>query len=185
MVVTLDYRSPNTKNFSIVSQSGSKFIIDHVFKKLLEGEQEASNQENKRRTALDSTNYNFTLAGYEATPEGHCYVIEVAPKTNNKYLYRGKIWVDARDFAVARIEVEPAKNPSFWIKRTEIRHQYVKVGDFWLPAVNHTQSWIRLGGRADLSIEYKDYKLVQAAPLDAARNEHKNAFEARAIPTTP
>jgi phosphatidylinositol alpha 1,6-mannosyltransferase len=175
MDVTIDYHSPSTKTFSIVSQSGSHFIIDHVFKKLLEGEQEAASEENRRRTALDSTNYRFTLAGYETTPQGACYVLEVAPKTNNKFLYRGKIWVDARDFAVTRIEAEPAKNPSFWIKKSEIRHRYVKVGDFWLPAENHTESWIRLGGRADLSIEYKDYKVVDAAPLDADHDGEEHA----------
>jgi hypothetical protein len=92
-------------------------------------------------------------------------VLNLVPKTKNKYLYRGKIWVDAKDFAVMRIEGEPAKNPSFWIKKTEVKHRYVKVSDFWLPAENHTESVIRLGGRAVLSIEYRDYKITKAAPL--------------------
>jgi len=175
MAVTIDYRSPNTKTFSIVSQSGSKFIIDHVFKKLLEGEQEAANEENRRRTALDTTNYDFSFAGYETTPEGPRYILTIAPKTKNKFLYRGRIWIDANEFAVTQIEAQPAKNPSFWIKKSEIRHQYIKVGDFWLPAENHTQSWIRLGGRADLTIEYKDYKVVEAAPMQAGEGGRENA----------
>jgi len=48
------------------------------------------------------------------------YVLNVVPKTGEKFLYRGKIWVDPKDFAVPRIEAEPAKNPSMWIKKTEI-----------------------------------------------------------------
>jgi hypothetical protein len=64
-----------------------------------------------------------------------------------------------------RIEGEPAKNPSFWIKKTEVKHRYIKVNDFWLPAENRTESVIRLGGKATLSIEYKDYKITKAAPL--------------------
>jgi outer membrane lipoprotein-sorting protein len=165
MVVNVTYRAPGGKEFHVVSQSGSKFVIDHVFKKLLEGEQEAANQENREHTALSKENYNFTSAGYEITPEGPQYVINLLPKTKNKFLYRGKIWVDAKDFAVVRIEGEPAKNPSIWIKKTEIRHRYVKVNDFWLPAENHTESFVRLGGRATLSIEYKDYRITKAAPL--------------------
>src|SRR2546429_8455513 len=47
MVVNVAYRAPNTKTFSVVSQSGSKFIQDRVFKKLLEGEQEAGNEDNR------------------------------------------------------------------------------------------------------------------------------------------
>lgn len=147
MVVKASYRAPDSKVFTVVSESGSKFIIDHVFKRLLEGEQEAANPENRRLTALSTDNYNFALAGYENTPAGGLYVLSLLPKTRNKFLYRGKIWVDAHDFAVVRIEGEPAKNPSFWIRKTEVKHQYKKVNEFWLPTENHTESVIRLGAR--------------------------------------
>jgi len=167
MVVKVHYRAPNSKEFTVVSQTGSKFIIDHVFKKLLEGELEAAKGDNQRQTRLSSENYDFEFAGFETTPQGSRYVLNLLPKTKNKFLYRGKIWVDAKDFAVVRIEGEPGKNPSFWIKKTEIAHKYVKVNDFWLPAENRTQSVIRLGGTASLSIEYQDYKILEASPLRA------------------
>lgn len=170
MVVDVTYHAPNTKEFRVVSQTGSKFIIEHVFKRLLDSEQEAANDENRQHTALTTENYDFTMAGYEATPEGAQYVLNLFPKTRNKFLYRGKIWVDAKDFAVVRIEGEPAKNPSFFIKNTEVKHRYIKIKDFWLPAENHTESVIRIGGRAILSIEYKDYKITQASPLASAEN---------------
>jgi hypothetical protein len=175
MVVNVAYRAPDSKTFSVVSQSGSKFIIDHIFKKLLEGEQEAANEENRRNTALSTENYEFTSAGYEATPDGAQYVLNLLPRTKNKFLYRGKIWVDAKDFAVVRIEGEPAKNPSFWIKKTDVKHRYIKVNDFWLPAENHTESVIRLGGRAILSIEYKDYRITKAAPLPGNETARENS----------
>jgi outer membrane lipoprotein-sorting protein len=175
MVVKMTYHAPNTKEFTVVSQSGSKFVIDRVFKKLLEGEQEAANDENRRNTALSTENYDFTPAGYETTPEGAQYVLNLLPKTKNKFLYRGKIWVDAKDFAVVRIEGEPAKNPSFWIKKTEVKHRYVKVNDFWLPAENRTESVIRLGGKATLSIEYKDYNITKAAPLRGSETAHEDS----------
>ena len=175
MVVRVSYRAPNSKTFSVVSQTGSKFILDRIFKKLLDGEQEALNEENLRNTALSAENYEFTSAGYEVAPEGVQYVLNLLPRTKNKYLYRGKIWVDAKDFAVVRIEAEPARNPSFWIKKTEVRHRYVKVNDFWLPAENHTESVIRLGGRAILSIEYKDYRITRAAPLRASETARQDS----------
>ena len=168
MTVSLIYNSPNEKNFVIVSQSGAKFILDHIFKRLLDEEKAASNEENRQRTALSSRNYDFTLDAYEDSPDSPQYVLNVIPKTENKYLYRGKIWVDARDFAVTRIEAEPAKNPSFWIKKSQINHRYEKVDNFWLPAQNKTQSWIRLGGSALLVIEYNTYKLTDTAPLEAS-----------------
>jgi hypothetical protein len=92
----------------------------------------------------------------------------VTPRTGEKYLYRGKIWVDSKDFAVTRIEAEPAKNPSMWIKKTAVNHRYEKLSDFWLPAENRTDSWIRLGGHALLSIEYSEYKITEATPVNVS-----------------
>ena len=172
MTVSMVYHAPNSKQFSVISESGSKFIIDHVFNKLLEGEQEAGNEENRRQSALTAENYDFTLAAYETSADGALYVLNLTPRTKNKFLYRGKIWVDAKDFAVRRIEGEPEKNPSFWIKKTDVQHRYAKVGDFWLPAENRTESVIRLGGVAYLSIEYKDYKSLETkAPPEAKTME--------------
>jgi len=92
-------------------------------------------------------------------------VLALQPKSNNKYLYRGKIWVDAKEFAVVRIEGEPNRNPSMWITKTDFAHQYTKVDGFWLPAQNYTETSIRFGGKSKLSIEYDDYKVVKSAAL--------------------
>lgn len=167
MVVRVNFHAPNDKEFKVVSESGSHFIIDHVFKKLIEGEEEYSRTDN-RQNSLTRANYDFELAGYEDSPEGGAYILALLPKTKNKFLYRGKIWVDAKDFAVTRIVGEPARNPSMWIKKTSIAHRYTKVDGFWLPAENHTESLIRLGGTATLSIQYQNYKITKA-PVRAAR----------------
>ena len=162
MLVGVKFLSPATKEFTIVSATGSKLIIDRVFKKLLEAEKEALDPEMQRRSALTEENYHFTLVGYETGVSGANYVLEVEPRTKDKYLYRGRIWVDASDFAVVRLAAEPAKNPSFWTKRAEVIQEYKKVGDFWLPAHNQSVSAIRLGGHAELTIEYKNYEITGA-----------------------
>lgn len=166
MVVDVKYQSPGTKEFTILSATGSKLIIDKVFKKLLQSEKEALEAESQKRTALNSDNYVFTLIGYGSTPAGSIYVLSVEPRTKNKFLYRGRIWVDAEDFAVVRMKVEPAKNPSFWIKNTEVEQAYVKVSGFWLPAQHQSLSTIRLGGHADLTIDYKDYRITGVSSLN-------------------
>ena len=152
------------RQFTVVSESGSKFIIDHIFKRLLKSETEAA-VEQRDRTALTTRNYSFTLSSVDWSSGSPIYVLNVIPKTEEKYLYRGRIWIDGKDFAVVRIEAEPAKNPSMWIKKTEINHQYEKVADFWLPAANRTDSLIRFGGHALLSIEYRDYRITEARPV--------------------
>jgi outer membrane lipoprotein-sorting protein len=176
MVVNAVFNAPDSKKFTVLSESGSKFILDHVFKRLLEGEQEAANPQNRRLTALSTENYDFAWLGYESTPAGVQYVLSLLPKSKNKFLYRGKIWVDAQDFAVVRIEGEPAKNPSFWIKKTEIKHRYIKVNEFWLPAESHTESVIRLGGRATLTIEYRDYKITKSLSVPTAKSADASKY---------
>ena len=162
MVVDLKYQSPGAKEFTIRSSTGSKLIIGTVFKKLLQAEQEALGVEAQRRTALNRDNYDFTLVGYDSKPSGSMYILGVKPRTNGKFLYHGRIWVDAKDFAVTRLEAQPAKNPSFWTKHSEIGEIYMKVGDFWLPARNHSITKIRFGGSAVLTIQYQNYKITSA-----------------------
>src|SRR5438876_5741136 len=166
MIVDVKYQAPASKEFTVRSETGSKLLIERVFKKLLQSEKEALAEENQRRTALNPENYLFTMAGYETTPDGPVYILQVEPRVKNKFLYRGRIWIDGNDFAVKRIEAEPAKSPSFWTKDTKIEQIYTKVNDFWLPAFNRSASVIRLGGRASFSIEYKDYQITAATPLN-------------------
>ena len=165
MVVDMTFDAPATKQFKIVSQSGPQWLIDRVLKRLLETEQEASTEENRGRVALNSSNYDFTEFTRQDTPDSCSYKVAVEPKIPSKLLYRGHIWVDSKDFAVCRIEAEPAKNPSFWIKKTDIHHSYIKIGDFWLPAENQSVSEIRGGGRAVLTIKYQNYEILAAHAL--------------------
>ena len=159
MTVEATYDSPSTKKFKIISQKGSKLIVDRVFKRLLESEQEAAEPEMHARTLLNRDNYDIALVGYEYSDQSSQYVLAVYPKAKTKYVYRGKVWVDATDFAVTRIDAEPAQNPSFWTKKSEIHHEYMKVQDFWLPRHNESISYIRLGGRATLTIDYSNYRV--------------------------
>jgi hypothetical protein len=168
MTVDVDYHSPATKEFSIRSATGSHFLIEKVFQKMLQSEKEALTEENQARVALNHDNYLFTLSGCENLPTGLSYILSVEPRTSNKLLYRGRIWVDAEDFAVVRIDAAPAKNPSFWTKETRIEQVYARVGNFWLPVSNRSTSVIRLGGRANFTIDYQNYQITAVAPVGAS-----------------
>jgi hypothetical protein len=165
MLVEVQYLAPETKHFTIRSSTGSKLIIDKVFKKLLEAEEDALSKDGQRSTALNGENYDFKLVDYVRSPSRSMYILAVTPKTKSKFLFRGRVWVDADDFAVVRLEAEPAKNPSFWTKNSEIEQLYMKVNDFWLPERNHSISSIRLGGRAELTIDYQNYQITASDPV--------------------
>jgi hypothetical protein len=160
MVVDVLFTAPATKDFTIVSESGSGLLLKHVLKRLLDTEKEALEEKNRTRVDVSTNNYEFSNAGYQHSPDGCSYNLTATPKVPNKFLFRGRIWVDETDFAVCRIEAEPAMNPSFWIKKTDIHHQYEKVGDFWLPKENRSVSDIRLDGTAILTIKYQNYEIL-------------------------
>jgi len=162
MEAKASYNAAGTKQFTVISESGSSILRKHVLHKLLESEQEAaSNAANRDAARLSTANYRFSLLGCEAGDSRPLYVMRVEPLRQTKFLYRGTIWIDSQDFAVTRIEAEPAKNPSFWTTRSQIRHQYQKIGEFYLPALNQTVTDVRVGGKAVLTIQYLNYKLAQ------------------------
>ena len=166
MVVDMTFEAPRTREFRVVSESGSRWMIDRVLMRLLDAEKEADG--NREAVALNSRNYDFSDLERQEAPDTCSYEVSVEPKVPSKLLYRGKVWVDSKDFAVCRIQAEPSKNPSFWIKKTDIRHTYEKIGDFWLPAENVSVSAIRGGGRAVLTIKYQNYEILAARGVKAS-----------------
>jgi hypothetical protein len=183
MIVDMIYDAPATKQFKIVSQSGPEWIIDRILKRLLEAELESMTEENRERVALNPSNYEFSGFEHQDSPDNCSYLVAVQPKIPSKLLYRGRIWVDSKDFAVCRIEAEPSKNPSFWIKKTEIHHSYLKIGDFWLPSKNESVSAVRGGGRAVLTIKYQNYEILAARGLKGS--DASSSSSSLALPTHP
>lgn len=161
MDVEVRFDAASGMSYRILSQGGSKLLCEKVLKRALDSEKEASRD--KRATALTPANYRFRYEKMENLDQRRAYILDVEPLTANKFLYRGKIWVDATDFAVVKIEAEPAKNPSFWISRTQIRYTSAKVGGFWLPERNRSETKVRIGGTAVLTIDYGTYQAVSSA----------------------
>jgi hypothetical protein len=162
MVVRVDYQAPNTKEFTIVSESGSGTVRKRVFKKLLEAEQESMRDENQRRSAVTSENYTFRLLEYSKTETDEFYVLDAKPRVKDKFLFQGHIWVDGSDFAITRVEGEPAVNPSWWTLKTDFNRTYKKFDDYWLPESNESTTHVRIFGTAVLTITYGEYQITKA-----------------------
>ena len=158
MDVEMTYDTSSGKSFRITSQKGSGMLCDKVLKKALDSERDASLD--KASTALNSSNYKFQLVGTDQVGGRLEYILSVEPVSPSKFLYKGKIWVDATEFAVAKMEVQPAKNPSFWISRTLIHHTNEITNGFWLPERNYSETKVRIGGTATMSIDYQSYRIT-------------------------
>ena len=160
--VTVDYQAPDRKRFVTNSEKGSAVIRDLVLKRLIESESETSSGSAHRDSSIKPANYEFNLLGEQDLGPYHCLVVEARPKREDKYLFEGKVWIDAEDYAIVRIAGQPAQKLSFWITRADFVRQYQKIGDFWVPAKDETLVHVRLYGTKILTIDHHDYVINRA-----------------------
>lgn len=158
MSVRMDCGSDGVKTFEVLSESGSGFVRSHIIHKMIEAETESSQKGERKESRIIPENYEFRLVGMEDSDGRPSYVLDIDPRNPTKYAIRGRIWVDAQDFAISRIEGQPARNPSFWIRSVKVEQRYGRAGQFWLPALNHSVAQARIFGSTEVVIEYSDYK---------------------------
>ena len=157
MTVRVVCDQTGAKTFEVVAESGSGFVRSHIIRRMIDAEREASEKAEHEETRIIPQNYDFQLLGTEETERRSSYVLEISPKKKNQFMIRGRIWVDAADFAITRLEGSPAKNPSFWIRSVHVVHRYDRIGQFWLPVTNESRAEARVFGTNDVGIEYFDY----------------------------
>ena len=136
---------------------------------------ETSRPNSRHKTRLVPENYEFHLVGSDYMEGRPGHVVEALPKRTDKYLFRGRVWVDAQDYAVARIEGQPAKSPSFWIHSTGFVAQYQKSGPFWYPTSTTSVTDARIFGNTD-KYSYFDYMPVTACPQHKATHCHLRRY---------
>jgi hypothetical protein len=159
MVVRVNCSAEGGKQFTVISEEGSKSIRKHAFYKMLSEETMASRRETRDGSRITPANYTFNMLGRDTLDTGPAYVLAIIPKTENKYLIQGRIWVNAKDYSIVRVEGQPAQNPSFWVHDVHFIHTYQRVGQFWFASSTHSTSEIRIFGRSELTIENSNYAL--------------------------
>jgi hypothetical protein len=142
-----------------------------VFDRLIQSESETSSGREHHNSAITTANYTFTLAGEEAVGPYHCFVLEAIAKRKDKYLFEGKIWIDAEDFAIVKIAGHPAKKPSFWINRADFVRQYQRIDGFWLPCHDETSVEVKMYGRRVFTVDHQQYVIDPANHLQAERGD--------------
>jgi len=153
----MEFRAPDQKTFTVTSEEGSALIRRLALSPLIASEIKAASGKDRHDSAISPANYTLGLIGEEDVGAYHCYVLHAVPKRPDKYLFAGKVWIDAQDYAVVRIEGHPAANLSFWIKRADFVREYQKVDGFWLPQKDTTVVQVRLYGKKVLTIDHRDY----------------------------
>ncbi len=156
--VTADmtFRAPGEKSFHVLARSGSRSVQKRVIEPAMDAEQKTSVEGERANTEISRRNYTFIFRGLDEGAQA--YLFEVEPNRPDRYLFRGKVWLNEATCAIQRIAGEPAQPPSFWVKRVHFVQEYQKLNGFWLPLRHRTEAELRLFGRSDFVIEYLSYR---------------------------
>ncbi len=153
LLVAEEYRD-GKHSFTVLERHGPSEIHHKVFQPLIDAETSNDAEPKRQSVEICRRNYEFT---WVRTEVDGTFVFRAEPKTANRYLFRGLIWIDPRDYAVRRIEGEPAKSPSALVNRTRFVHEFTPFGPFWLQTRHRAQAELLLLGKARVGIDYFDY----------------------------
>jgi hypothetical protein len=169
----MEYRAPDQKKFVVTSEKGSVVVRRLALHALIASEVETTAGKQHHDSAISPANYTLDVLGEQQVGPYHCFVAQAIPKRRDKYLFEGKVWIDASDYAVVRIEGHPARKLSFWIQRADFVRQYQKIGGFWLPQRDMTFVDVRLYGKKVLTIDHRDYSVNSSLAVDGSvENKH-------------
>jgi len=156
----MSYTHPGKKRFEVLAEEGTSAICKKVLRPMLTAEEEASREDVQPKTRIVDANYSFKLVGEDLLQDRRSYLLDATPKTRNRFLIRGRVWVDCQDFGIVRVEATPAQNPSILIRNTHIVQQSTRFGNgIWLPLYNHSDTDSFLFGRTDVTIDSTYYVL--------------------------
>ena len=148
VLAEVDYTPPSSKQYTIRKVEGNdsgarivRRVLDH----------EAHMAKDSVRSDFCAGNYDFALLGQETLNGRQVYVLQLSPKHSTIELLRGKAWVDADNFLVVKVDGEPAKNPSWWVKDLRIVIDYGRADGVWLPLATRATANLRLLGTHTLT----------------------------------
>ena len=143
VIATITFLPPDSRNYS-VRRAGGSAIGEMIVRRVLG--REASIAKDMGSSDITQDNYNFRFVR-EEDASGHCgYVLQMLPRRNDKNLLRGTIWVDATTYLIHRVDGEPVKNPSWWVRDVHIVLIYADVGGMWLPTLSEYTASVRVLG---------------------------------------
>ena len=165
----MEYRAPGKMTFVMTSEAGSGLVRRLALNQLIASEIEAASGKPLEDSAITPANYTFELLGEQQVGPYRCFVVWAMPKRPDKYLFEGKVWIDAEDYAIVRVAGHPAKKLSFWIERVNFVREFQRIDGFWLPQKDRTFVQVKLYGQKVLTIEH------QYSAVSRGRNTEESA----------
>ena len=149
---------PDAQQYAIEQASGTG-LGERIVRRMLETETAAV--KDYRATDFSPDNYDFRLVREEEVSGHHCYVLELIPKRKVENLIRGNIWVDATTYLLHRVDGEPAKNPSWWLREVRIMLLYSNVEGMWLQTASESTAKVKVLGQHTMESRDVNYEISE------------------------
>jgi len=152
---------PDAKKYVIKGTNGSKWG-EKIVRKMLDGE--IAFATDFASTDITTENYAFRLVREDNLNGQPCYVLQLLPRRKSKDLLRGTIWVDAHTYLPRRVDGEPAKSPSWWLRDVRVVFVYGNVGPMWLQTFAEATADVRILGPSTMVWRDVSYQVGELIP---------------------
>lgn len=161
ITVRTEYKQETGKSYTILSQSGSTFIQNHVLATILDREKEINLPGNREHSWITSANYQMQLKSgvLERINERDCLALAINPKSKAPNLIQGTLWVDAKDGSIVRVEGTASQSPSIFTGLAHVERQYASMDGYEMATHAKAVSDSFLLGRTVITIDYRDYQM--------------------------
>jgi hypothetical protein len=175
VVAQVNFVPPAAKDYTILKTEGSS-RGENIVRKVLDHESQMASHAQEHE--VTTRNYDFALLGRETINGRDSYVLQLIPKRQTAELIRGKVWVDAGDFGIRRMEGTPAKSPSMWIRNLNVTIDYAEVSGVRVATSTKAVADIRFAGTHVLTSKEIDLRTSsvsasnQTSPLKSGRRSN-------------
>lgn len=161
ILAQVNFLPPNVKSYGIDQSTGG--MGEKVVRRILDHEVDATRD--PKMMMINENNYDFAFAGEGIAGRNSCYRLEITPRHESKDLLKAMIWVDKDSYRILRIEGEPAKSPSFWVKDVHIVIEFAEIAGMWLQTGTQAKAHLRFGGEYRIVSHDLDYDVSQTVAV--------------------
>jgi hypothetical protein len=138
--------------YRIVSETGSEYVRNRVFRQTLETERAMWASGAPSRAGFTQANYVFDDRGVEP---GGLLSLGVKPRRKDILLVDGALFLSPDDGDLVRMEGRLVKSPSFWTRHVHVVRWYKRFAGVRMPVVTESTASVLVAGRSTLRMTYE------------------------------
>ncbi|MEJ2080337.1 MAG: hypothetical protein P8Z74_20455 [Acidobacteriota bacterium] len=180
VLADMTFTPPDAKKYAIRQATGSG-LGKRIVRRTLAGEVDMA--KDYALTDFSADNYDFRFTRAENIGGRCSYELELLPRREDKHLLRGSIWIDAATYLPRRVQGEPAKSPSWWLRNVNITLLYGEVSGMWLQTNIEATATVRILGPHTLISRDVEYRVTE--PVAASCTPRESEAQTVRISSAP